>query len=49
MKNEIVGCLFFVFLILGVLLGNYFNQMPFFGILGLGFGLGVILIFRKKH
>lgn len=48
MKNEVVGCLFFCFLILGVTLGYYFDNLQLFSVLGLGLGLGVIFFFRKK-
>lgn len=48
MRNEVVGCLFFSLLVLGVTFGLYFDRLELFGVIGLGLGLGVILFFRKK-
>ncbi|MHA6253324.1 hypothetical protein [Oceanobacillus sp. CAU 1775] len=48
MKNEIVGFLFFVFLITGIILGLLLEQVHFFGVLGLGCGLVVVFLFRKR-
>ncbi|WP_405098992.1 hypothetical protein [Oceanobacillus sp. FSL H7-0719] len=48
MKNEVVGCLFFCFLVLGVALGYYFNHLQLFSVLGLGLGLVIVFFFRKK-
>ena len=49
MKNEVIGCLFFCLLILGVALGVYFGRVEIFGVIGLGLGLGIVLFFRKKN
>lgn len=49
MKNEILGFLLFFLLIIGATVGLYFDQLHFYGVLGLALGLGIILIFRKKH
>jgi|GEM_PF-5357703 len=49
MKNEVVGCLFFCFLIFGAAFGYYFGYLQLFSVLGLSLGLGVIFFFRKKN
>ncbi|MCF3944284.1 hypothetical protein [Oceanobacillus alkalisoli] len=48
MRHEIVGSLFFILLILGLLIGIAVNKIELFGFLGLLCGLGVVLLFRKK-
>lgn len=48
MRNEIVGFLFFLFLIAGIFLGLLLEQVHFFGVLGLGCGLEVVLLFRRR-
>ena len=49
MKNEVIGGLFFCFLILGLVFGHYFGKVEIFGVIGLGLGLGIVLVFRKKN
>jgi len=49
MKNEVIGCMFFCLLIIGLVLGHYFGRVEIFGVLGLGLGLGIVLVFRKKN
>lgn len=48
MRNEMVGFLFFLFLCVGIFLGLLMEQVQFYGVLGLGCGLGVVLLFRKR-
>ncbi|MCM3740379.1 hypothetical protein M3210_08860 [Oceanobacillus luteolus] len=49
MRNEIIGSIFFILLILGLLIGMLFDRVELFGFLGLMLGLGVVLLFRKKY
>lgn len=49
MRNAVVGCMFFCFLVLGVAVGLYFNRVELFGVIGLGAGLLSTLLFRKKN
>ena len=49
MRNEVIGALFFVLLMFGLLVGILFDQVEVFGFISLFIALGIILFFRKNN
>lgn len=49
MRNEVVGAVLFLLLIIGIIAGILFNRLELFGFISLSVGLGIVLIFRRKN